>query len=251
MGIPLPWLQPGDPFPAPADSWGADSPMPGLLAAGAALDVAHLQAAYRQGIFPWFSQGQPILWWSTDPRMVLPVAEFRLHRSLRKTLQHFCSNTDCEVRIDHDFSAVIQACAGTPRAGQNGSWILPEMVAAYQQLHIHGLAHSVETWIDGRLAGGLYCVALGRAVFGESMFAHASDASKIALAALVALCRAQGVQLIDCQQNTAHLSSLGAREITRRAFLQHIAQAQHESAPQWHFCPQYWQLLHPALPTTA
>lgn len=217
--------------------------MPGLLAAGGALDVPHLVAAYSQGIFPWFSEGQPILWWSTAPRMVLPLAQFRLHHSLRKTLKRFRASNTCEVRIDSDFSAVIHACAATPREGQSGTWIVPQMVRAYEALHAAGFAHSVETWVDGQLVGGLYCVALGRAVFGESMFARTTDASKVALAALVALCRAQGVRLIDCQQNTRHLASLGAHEVEREVFLTHVARACTQPALDWRFAPQCWQEL--------
>ncbi len=246
MTTSIPWLTPEDPFPPAAASWGADTPMPGLLAAGGALDVPHLVAAYGQGIFPWFSEGQPILWWSTAPRMVLPPAEFRLHHSLRKTLRRFRASPACELRIDSDFSAVIHACAGTPREGQSSTWIVPRMVQAYEALHAAGFAHSVETWVDGRLVGGLYCVALGRAVFGESMFAHASDASKIALAALVGLCRREDVALIDCQQNTAHLASLGAREIEREVFLTHMARARTQPVMDWRFAPECWNELLPS-----
>lgn len=249
MTTPLPWLGPEDPFPPPLESWGPESPAPGLLAAGGTLDVPRLVQAYTQGIFPWFSVGQPILWWSPDPRMVLHVDAFRLHRSLRRVLQRFRTTPGCEVRIDSDFSAVIHACAQTLRAGQPGTWILPPMVAAYEALHAAGHAHSVETWVDGRLVGGLYCVALGRAVFGESMFAHATDASKIALAALICLCRREGVELIDCQQNTRHLASLGAHEIGRAQFLRHVAQARQQPACSWRFEPVYWNELLP--PTTA
>ena len=246
MTTTIPWLAPDDPFPPPAASWDADTPMPGLLAAGGALDVPHLVAAYGQGIFPWFSEGQPILWWSTTPRMVLPLSEFRLHHSLRKTLRRFRASPACALRIDSDFSAVIHACANTPREGQSGSWIVPQMVQAYEALHATGFAHSVETWVDGRLVGGLYCVALGRAVFGESMFAHASDASKIALAGLVGLCRREGVELIDCQQNTRHLASLGAREIEREVFLTHVARARAQPAMDWRFAPECWDELLPS-----
>lgn len=246
---PLPWLEPGDPFPPVSAAWGAASDAPGLLAAGGHLDVATLKQAYAQGIFPWFSPGQPILWWSTDPRMVLQTPDFRLHRSLRKTLQRFLITPGCEIRFDSAFSQVIHACAQSPRAGQNGTWIVPSMVRAYEAMHEAGLAHSVETWIDGRLMGGLYCVALGQAVFGESMFARATDASKIALAALVAFCRAQGIRMIDCQQNTAHLASLGAKEMDRARFVRHIAEAQVKSGPEWEFRPLYWQnLLAPTAP---
>lgn len=239
----LPWLTAGQDFPPASQAWDADAPVPGLLAAGGALDTASLCRAYAHGIFPWFGPGQPILWWSPDPRMVLPIQGFRLHRSLRKTLLRFVRQRGCEIRMDHDFSAVIQACADSPRDGQSGTWIVPEMVQAYEGLHRAGLAHSVETWIDGRLAGGLYCVALGRAVFGESMFSRSTDASKIALAALVAFCRHYGIGLIDCQQNTRHLASLGAREVSRATFLDHIATARAEPAVHWHFDPLYWREL--------
>jgi leucyl/phenylalanyl-tRNA--protein transferase len=239
----LPWLEPGDPFPPAARAWGPRQPAPGLLAAGGALDVDTLQRAYRGGIFPWFSAGQPILWWSTDPRMVLYCAEFRLHRSLRKTLQRFADDPRCEIRFDHDFGAVIRACAGTPRDGQDGTWIVPAMVQAYESLHAAGLAHSVETWIDGELAGGLYCVAIGQAVYGESMFTRVPDASKIALAALVAFCRAHGIACIDCQQNTRHLASLGAREIPREQFVAELGPRTAAAGPAWKFDPVYWRAL--------
>ena len=243
---PLPWLAPGEAFPPVTQAWGHNSPAPGLLAAGGALTPDTLAQAYAQGIFPWFSEGQPILWWSPDPRMVLAPTDFRLHRALRKTLQRFCTTPGCEVRFDSAFEQVIQACANSPREGQRGTWIVPEMVQAYCALHRAGLAHSVETWIDGRLVGGLYCVALGRAVFGESMFTRVTDASKIALAALVAFARHHGIGLIDCQQNTRHLASLGAREIARADFLVHVAQARLLPAPTWRFDPLYWRELLPA-----
>lgn len=246
--FPLPWLQAGDDFPPVSQAWGPDSDAPGLLAAGGALDVATLRRSYGQGIFPLFSAGQPILWWSPDPRMVLEVAQFRLHRSLRKTLQKFSRTPGCEIRIDSAFEQVIQACAASPRAGQDGTWIVPTMVQAYGALHGAGYAHSVETWIDGQLVGGLYCVALGRAVFGESMFARANDASKIALAALVAFCRHHDIGMIDCQQNTRHLSSLGAHEVPRVDFLRHVAAAQLQPPPYWHFDPLYWRELMMAPP---
>ena len=241
----LPWLDPGDPLPDAALAWGESDPVPGLLAAGGGLDVASLLQAYRSGIFPWFSEGQPILWWSPDPRMVLDVSRFALHRSLRKTLERFRLAGGCEIRIDHGFEAVISACSKAPRPGQSGTWILPEMVAAYTALHRAGHAHSVETWIDGELAGGLYCVAIGRAVFGESMFTRRPDASKIALAALVAWCRHAQVRLIDCQQNTRHLASLGAREIPRAEFVQHVALHSGHTPARWQFEPVYWNGLLP------
>jgi leucyl/phenylalanyl-tRNA--protein transferase len=188
MSTKLPWLEPGETVPEPASAWGAEDPVPGLLAAGGSLDVATLRNAYGKAVFPWFSEGQPILWWSPQPRMALAPSAFRLHRSMRKSLQSFRSASNCEIRIDHDFEAVIRACATASRKGQDGTWIVDSMIDAYVTLHRAGSAHSVETWIDGELAGGLYCVALGHAIFGESMFAHRTDASKTALAALVCIC---------------------------------------------------------------
>jgi len=236
----LTWLEPGDPFPDVSSAWRAGSDAPGLLAAGGDLSVNTLQNAYSNGIFPWFSEGQPNLWWSPDPRMVLEVANFRLHRSLRKTLTRFTSAAHCEIRFDTAFTNVISNCAEVSRNGQPGTWILPPMVEAYTRLHVAGLAHSVETWIDGKLVGGLYCVALGKAVFGESMFTRMPDGSKIALAALVGFCRHQGVELIDCQQNTAHLASLGASEVPRSQFLSRIHEAQSAPKLDWRFTPLYW-----------
>ncbi len=239
----LPWLEPGEPFPEVASAWGAGSDAPGLLAAGGDLSVRTLQNAYANGIFPWFSEGQPHLWWSPDPRMVLQVANFRLHRSLHKTLKRFLHAPRCEVRFDTAFEQVIRTCAQVSRHGQPGTWILPPMVEAYTRLHATGHAHSVETWVDGRLAGGLYCVALGKAVFGESMFTRIPDASKIALAALVGFCRHHGIEAIDCQQNTAHLATLGAAEVPRSVFLAHIGQARHAAPVEWRFAPLYWNQI--------
>jgi leucyl/phenylalanyl-tRNA--protein transferase len=221
----LAWIDDDTPLPPAAWALGADSEAPGLVAAGGSVTPARLEEAYRHGIFPWFSPGQPALWWSPDPRMVLPVAEFRLSQTLKKTLRRFLRTPGHELRFDHDFDAVIRACAATPRPGQDGTWIVPAVRAAYSAWHRAGAVHSVETWVDGQLVGGLYFVAIGRMVFGESMFARRNDASKIALAALVAACRVRGVQLIDCQQNTGHLASLGGRELPRDDFLAHLTQA--------------------------
>jgi leucyl/phenylalanyl-tRNA---protein transferase len=237
----LPWLADDSPFPPTALALDEFTDAPGLLAVGGGLGVERLRSAYRQGIFPWYSEGQPVLWWSPNPRMVLPVAEFRLSRSLRKTLQRFARDPHCEIRIDHDFAAVIQACAQAPRDGQNGTWIVPEMVEAYGRLHRAGHAHSIETWIDGQLAGGLYLINLGRMVYGESMFAWQTDASKIALAALVAFCRAHDITLIDCQQHTGHLASLGARQIPREPFEAHLRDTVDALAPpRWAYDPAHW-----------
>ena len=244
-GLILPWLDPGDAFPPVEQAWGPDSEAPGLLAAGGRLDVATLHDAYSHGVFPWFSDGQPILWWSPDPRMVLPVAEFRLHHSLRKTLRNFARSEACEVRFDTAFAQVVALCAASPRDGSAGTWIVPAMQQAYLEFHRAGYAHSVETWLDGELVGGLYCVSIGRSVFGESMFNRCSDASKIALAALTCFSRAKGISLIDCQQNTRHLASLGAREVARSEFIDCSRPGLKSTAPEWEFEPLYWQEILP------
>jgi leucyl/phenylalanyl-tRNA--protein transferase len=250
------WLpdDPADqtPFPPTHAALGPHSEAPGLLAAGGRLTPWRLEQAYRHGIFPWYSSGQPVLWWSPDPRMVLPVAQFRLHRSLRKTLRHFLAAPGCEIRFDSAFEQVIAACAHTPRDGQRGTWIVPALRRAYADWHRAGAVHSVETWVGGRLVGGLYGVSLGRMFFGESMFSHATDASKIALAALVAFCRAQGIDLIDCQQATGHLASLGAREMPRTAFERHLALTLgSQGPPRWTYDPAHWaHLLAPGTVTT-
>lgn len=244
----LPLLRPREAFPPAAQAWPAGSPAPGLLCAGGALDVATLQAAYGAGIFPWYGPGEPLLWWSPDPRMVLRPAAFRLHRSLRRALRRFVGTAGCTVRFDTAFPAVIEACARAPRPGQAGTWIVPEMRTAYVALHRAGYAHSVETWVDDELVGGLYCVVLGHAVFGESMFARVSNASKIALAALVAWCLHWDLPLIDCQQNTHHLASLGAREMARARFLDEIAGLRAQPAHPWRFDSVYWQHLLDAQP---
>lgn len=241
------YLEPDKAFPSLGQAMGPQDPVPGLLCAGADLSVPRLLDAYRQGIFPWFSEGQPILWWSPDPRMVLPVQDFRLHRSMRKTLQSWIADGRHEIRIDHDFATVIRACSETRRRHQRGTWIVPEMVDAYLELHRAGHAHSVETWCDGELMGGLYLVNIGRMVFGESMFSRSTDASKFALCALIAFARSHDIPLIDCQQNTGHLASLGAREIPRSQFIDHVQTRTSQPSPRWAFSPQNWAcLLSPA-----
>ena len=237
------------PLPATRHALREGSDAPGLLAAGGRLTVARLTEAYSQGVFPWFSRAQPVLWWAPDPRMVLPTSEFRLSRSLRRTIARFASAPGHEIRCDTALRHVIEACARVSRPGQDGTWIVPPMVDAYNAWNA---VHSVESWIDGRLVGGLYGVMLGRMFFGESMFAHVTDASKIALAALVCLARAHGVPLIDCQQNTAHLASLGAREIPRRDFERHLrTHVRGEPAiRRWTYDPSMWSRLDPRLETT-
>lgn len=239
----LPWLETNTPFPPVENAWGQQSEAPGLLAVGADLSPERLLNAYRRGIFPWFSQGQPILWWSTNPRMVLEVSNFYVRHSFARVLRKFMADSACEIRIDHAFEAVIQQCAETPRQGQPGTWIVKDMQRAYTALHAAGYAHSVETWKNGQLVGGLYCVAIGRAVFGESMFSHATDASKIALAALVALCKNQRAEWIDCQQNTPHLATLGAKEVPRAAFVQAVHAHCAEPPMAWSWNPLYWNAM--------
>jgi leucyl/phenylalanyl-tRNA---protein transferase len=190
----------------------------GLLAAGGDLSLQRLITAYRTGIFPWFNEGEPILWWSPDPRMVLFPNELKISRSLRKTLK----KNPYTICFDRHFSQVMHACAA-PRKGQSGTWIHPEMISAYTKLHQMGLAHSVEVWIDNTLVGGLYGVALGKVFFGESMFSNVADASKIAFVHLVKQLDDWGYGLIDCQVRTEHLASLGAREIPRAEFSQQLS----------------------------
>ena len=196
--LPIPWIEENDALPDAKNALKAESHLAGLVAAGGGLSVKRLIEAYSNGMFPWYSEGQPVLWWSPDPRMVLPIDEFKLQRSLRKTLIKFLKNPNCEVKFDSAFNEVIQNCSYAMRPGQNGTWIVQDMIEAYQALHSKGLAHSVETWIDGELVGGLYCVSIGKTIFGESMFSKRSDASKISLAALVAFAKANNVKLIDC-----------------------------------------------------
>jgi len=227
------WLRGAMPFPPVSAALAEPN---GLLAVGGDLTPARLIDAYGRGIFPWYSSGQPIMWWNPDPRMVLYVDEMRVTRSLRKRVQ----SGVFETRVDTAFRDVIEACATAPRAGQGGTWITPEMVDAYCDLHRRGYAHSVESWRDGQLVGGLYGLALGRVFFGESMFAHESDASKVALVKLVAHLQQVGVPLVDCQQETAHLASFGARPIARARFAAHLGELIHSADP-----PAGWRGLRP------
>ena len=212
----IPWLENDQPFPPVHHALREPN---GLLAAGGDLSIARLLQAYRRGIFPWYSEGQPVLWWSPEPRMVLRPADVAVSRSLRKRLR----NASAEIRTDTAFGEVLSACAA-PRAGQAGTWITPEMATAYTALHHAGYAHSVETWADGALVGGLYGVSIGRMFFGESMFSRAPDASKIALVHLARQLERWKFGLIDCQMATPHLASLGAREIPRAEFMRMLTE---------------------------
>ena len=228
----IPWLGPDSRFP-PVEQ--ATTDPNGLLAAGGDLSVARLVEAYGAGIFPWFNEDQPILWWSPDPRMVLFPAELKVSRSLARTLR----NSRFEVRADTAFRDVIQRCR-LSRRDQAGTWISAPMVEAYCELHRAGIAHSVETWLDAELVGGLYGVALGRAFFGESMFMRATDASKVALVTLVRQLERWGFEMVDCQMNTAHLASFGAREIPRAEFTRRLRELIHYPS-----VPAPWQLAPP------
>ncbi len=240
----LTWIDDHRPLPPASAALGPESEAAGLVAAGGHVTAARLDEAYRKGIFPWYGPGQPVLWWSPDPRMVLPTAEFKLKPSLRKTLRRFLRTPGCEVRFDSAFHRVIECCAHTPRDGQDGTWIVPAVAQAYMDWHREGHVHSAETWVDGQLVGGLYFVNIGQMCFGESMFAHRTDASKIALAAFVAACRARDIALIDCQQNTEHLASLGGREIPRADFQDHLARTLGAGpVREWTYDETDWQHL--------
>ncbi len=212
----IPWLTAPGAFPAVGQA--LDEPN-GLLCAGGDLSVSSIVAAYSRGVFPWFNDDQPILWWSPDPRMVLFPEEFKVSKSLAKTLR----GEKFEVRFDSAFDQVIEGCA-TPRREGGGTWIVGEMQQAYSALHRQGIAHCAESWRDGQLVGGLYGVALGRVFFGESMFTRETDASKVAFAHLMGKLKRDGFLLIDCQQETRHLASFGARPITRREFVRRLGE---------------------------
>ena len=193
----------------------------GLLAVGGDLGRQRLLAAYRRGIFPWYMGGEPALWWSPDPRLVLYPDELHVARRLRRIIRQ----GRYRVTVDRDFTGVIRACATTHRSGAEGTWIVPEMIDAYVDLHHAGYAHSVEVWADDVMAGGLYGVSIGGAFFGESMFSHSRDASKVGLVRLVEALKAKGFTLVDCQVTTAHLMRFGAREISRGRFLADLQNA--------------------------
>jgi leucyl/phenylalanyl-tRNA--protein transferase len=224
----IPWLDVDTPFPSISTALTDADGAPGLLAAGADLSPQRLLEAYKHGIFPWFSEGQPILWWSTDPRMVLLTERFTISHSLKKTLKKIHESTlingNWNIRFDTAFVEVVRACAA-PRKNGAGTWISEDIIYGYSMLHRQGYAHSSELWLDGELVGGAYGVCIGRMFYGESMFAKVTDASKIALAYLVHFLKTHGVAMIDCQQETSHLASLGATPIPRDEFIAHLQQA--------------------------
>lgn len=206
----------------------------GLLAVGGDLSPQRLVLAYSRGIFPWYSEGEPILWWSPDPRMIITTESLHVSRRFARSLKQ----GKFELRIDTAFRQVMQSCARVPRPGQHGTWILPEMVVAYCRLHEAGLAHSVEIWIEGTLKGGLYGLSLGGAFFGESMFSLVPDASKAAMVHLVEQCRLRGIHLIDCQVANPHLTRMGGVEIPRVQFLERLKEALQQPTQ-----PGPWQVL--------
>ena len=212
----IPLFGPTDPFPPVDDAMAEPN---GLLAAGGGLSPARLIDAYSRGIFPWFSEGDPVLWWCPDPRMVLPTDAVHVSQSLRRRLRR----GDYQVTFDRAFADVLRECAA-PRRHEQGTWLVPSMRRAYEQLYERGAAHSLEVWIGGELAGGLYGVAIGRMFYGESMFSRRSDSSKIALVCLAAQLWKWGFPMIDCQMQTTHLATMGAHEIPRRVFVEMLTE---------------------------
>lgn len=231
----LPWLRADDPFLDPRTCSDNVPEVPGLIAASESLTVDQLKRAYPQGIFPWYSPGQPVLWWSPNPRMVLIPQNFKVSASLKKFIREFIHNPEYEIRVDDDFHETILSCATQQRPNQQGTWITHAIIQAYTALHQEHLAHSVEVFYKKQRIGGLYAVNIGRMIYGESMFSRQTNASKIALAALCAFCHAQDIRMIDCQQETSHLKSLGAKPIHRNDFLDYIEHATSLEAPVWIF----------------
>jgi leucyl/phenylalanyl-tRNA--protein transferase len=231
----IPWLVGNTPFPSVETALHSPN---GLLAVSESLSAERILRAYQQGIFPWFSPDDPVLWWSPDPRMVLIPQQFKHHRSLQQA-QRQCEQQTAQgiahwqLCFDRDFAGVMRACAQQKREGQDGTWIVPMMIEAYCQLHAQGYAHSFELWRDEVLVAGGYGVAIGRMFYGESMFTHVTNGSKMALAHLVKWLDAQGCTLIDCQQYTPHLASLGGQLIPRSDFVVHVQQAITQPSMAW------------------
>lgn len=246
----IPWLEIDSPFPDVEQALTEEQGAAGLLAAGADLSPERLLNAYQHGIFPWFSEGQPVLWWSTDPRMVLKTADFKLSDSLKKRLNKSLKDPRWSFRFNTAFEQVMRHCA-EPRKDQDGTWISEAIIAGYTSLHQLGYAHSSEVWLDGELVGAAYGICLGKMFYGESMFAKVADASKMALSQLVVFLRKHEVEMIDCQQETSHLATFGAKPISRRAFMQHVELAITQDTIQ-HWQPldllsfkEYLQTAHP------
>ena len=233
------WIEPQQPLPSAQRA--LDRPN-GLVAATRDLSPKRLLEAYRKGMFPWYSVGQPVLWWSPDPRMVVYTNEFEPKRSLRKTLRAVARDGRWTIELDRDFRRVMEQCAA-PRDGDQGTWITPDVIEAYVGLHRLGHAHSFEVRDrDGQLVAGLYGVSIGRMFFGESMFTHVTDGSKCAYATLITTLRSLGVPMVDCQQSTGHLASLGGRELARVAFLDQVAALVRQPMPDWGAVVVRWPL---------
>lgn len=229
------WLDEDEAFPSPKDISGYPGYPAGLIAISETMSPKRLIEAYEKGIFPWYSDNQPILWWCISPRMVLQPQELVISQSLQKKIKQVLKNVDWEIKVDHSFKEVIANCAQSPRQGQSGTWITQEIQAHYTALFHLGIAHCVETWYQGQLIGGLYGINLGKMFYGESMFKTQADASKIALAALCAYCIEVGIPMIDCQQETSHLASLGAKPMNKLAFLNAIDSLKLNTRPSWKF----------------
>ncbi|SNX28504.1 leucyl/phenylalanyl-tRNA--protein transferase [Polynucleobacter meluiroseus] len=231
------WLGANDPFPNPLYQEDPDPTVPGLIAVSERIYPGQLAAAYQSGIFPWYSDNQPVLWWSPNPRMVLKPADFECHHSFKKTIRQFLLDPHSNIIVDGDFGAIVRACATSTRKDQDGTWITHEIMDSYTALFEQGRAHCIAITQGQQIIGGLYCVSFGTMVFGESMFSRQPDASKLALAALCAFCLQQGIGMIDCQQETSHLSSLGAKPIARVDFLEALQVAQNQSTIEilWKF----------------
>ena len=231
------WVGAKDLFPNPLLESDPDPGIPGLIAVSERIYPGQLALAYRLGIFPWYSDNQPVLWWSPDPRMVLKAGAFKCSHSLKKTIRQFLGDPKKQIQVDVNFDSILRSCATSKRKDQDGTWITHEVTGAYITLHQQGNAHSIAIHDDGEVIGGLYCVSFGKMVFGESMFSKRSNASKIALAALCAWCIQNKIEWIDCQQETAHLKSLGANPVTRRDFLLHLENALTPANidATWHF----------------
>lgn len=232
----LTWISAHQPLPDPATAMRSPN---GLVAAGRDLSADRLFEAYRRGMFPWYSQGQPVLWWSPDPRMVVYVDAFEPRRSLRKTVRALRRSGRWDIAIDRQFRQVMRECAA-PRDGQDGTWITPAIIEAYVELHRRGFAHSFEVSENGRLVAGLYGVSIGRMFFGESMFTRVADGSKCAYVVLIATLRALGIPMVDCQQSTSHLATLGGRDLARPAFLDQVRALVNQPRPDWSKVEPVW-----------
>jgi leucyl/phenylalanyl-tRNA---protein transferase len=232
----IPWIEASSLFPPTQNALKTPN---GLLAASEHLDENWLRQSYSKGIFPWYSRGEPVLWWSPSPRAVLYTEQFKLSKSLHKTIRKHSKDCDRSILLNNDFEQVMRACAA-PRDGTGGTWITEEIIQAYTALHRQGLAHSVEHWHNKELVGGLYCVSIGGMVFGESMFSSETDASKVAFAHFVTWLKHQNVRIIDCQQATRHLMSFGAQEVSRVTFEKELQIALVQASLNWTPCELVW-----------